>query len=494
MDPNDVQKLIDEMLKAREEASAAKAKAEAEIQTRIDAAVAAKTAELEAEAQKASASGAADRRIPGGAPNVRQFQNLDRFDNYETEDLAFAFGLLQSGRGVKSGWNGASDDLRKAIAVRILNTPTVEKDPYAASKTAMKMAGFGAMKANEVNQSTLANYGDEWVGVTYSTQLWDKIRLATPIAAKIPAIQVPDGSESIVIPVQSVSPTFYVVAQATDQAANPGRVTPTFTTSRLGTAKQTLTVNKLGAASVYAGELEEDSLLPWAQTLRADMVREGAEILESCIIDGDTAAGATTNINCIGGTPGGTEYYMLLNGFRKLALVTNTANRRDAGGALLITDYLNTVKLMGLGGRNAAERNKVSFIVDMHTNWKTYDLVQLLTRDVASQPVLEGGMVSSLYGYEVIVSANMHRANQDATYGLKANTAGKVDLTTPANNTTGAILAVRWDQWKLGYKRAMTFEVQRDAISDTSTLVMGMRVGLINRDSEASAISYNVLV
>ena len=34
---------------------------------------------------------------------------------------------------------------------------------------AMKMAGM-PMKANELNQSTLANYGDEWIGVTYSSQ------------------------------------------------------------------------------------------------------------------------------------------------------------------------------------------------------------------------------------------------------------------------------------------------------------------------------------
>ena len=86
----------------------------------------------------------------------------------------------------------------------------------------------------------------------------------------------------------------------------------------------------------------------------------------------------------------------------------------------------------------------------------------------------------------------MHRANQDATYGLKANISGKVDLGTAANNTTGSILAVRWDQWRLGYKRQMTFEVQRDAISDSTDIVVMMRVGMVNRDNEASAISYNV--
>jgi hypothetical protein len=223
------------------------------------------------------------------------------------------------------------------------------------------------MKANELNQSVLASYGDEWIGVTYSTQLWDKIRLATQIVSRIPTVQIPAGSESIVIPVMSTSPTFYKVAQASAQDSNPGRVTPTITTSRGGTAKQSLTVSKLGAAINYSGELEEDSLIPWVSELRADLIREGAEVLEHVVIDGDTATGATTNINDIGGTPAGTEAFLLLDGLRMLALVTNTANSRSAG-TLTVEDDLETVKLMGLGGQNSVQKDRVAFIVDMFTH------------------------------------------------------------------------------------------------------------------------------
>ena len=74
----------------------------------------------------------------------------------------------------------------------------------------------------------------------------------------------------------------------------------------------------------------------------------------------------------------------------------------------------------------------------------------------------------------------------------KANTAGKVDQDTTANNTTGSILAVRWDQWLFGWKRRMTIETERIARSDATEIVAMMRVGLLQRDTEASAISYNV--
>ncbi|KKK69542.1 hypothetical protein LCGC14_2932980, partial [marine sediment metagenome] len=91
-------------------------------------------------------------------------------------------------------------------------------------------------------------------------------------------------------------------------------------------------------------------------------------------------------------------------------------------------------------------------------------------------------------------SSNMHRANQDSTYGLKANTAGKVDLDTASNNTKGAMLAVRWDQWMLGFKRRMTFETVRVPSADATEITALMRVGLLNRDTDAAAISFNLTV
>jgi hypothetical protein len=188
-----------------------------------------------------------------------------------------------------------------------------------------------------------------------------------------------------------------------------------------------------------------------------------------------------------------TNVYLVMDGFRKLALVTNTANSRD-GGVLDLSDFLETVKLMGLAGKNAIERGKVSFILDLWTHWKSLELAQVETRDVFSNPTIEGGMLKNIYGYEVIASSNMHRSNQDSTYGLKANGSGMVDLDTASNNTKGAMLAVRWDQWMLGFKRRMTFETVRVPSADATELTALMRVGIVKRDTDAAAISYNLTV
>lgn len=413
--------------------------------------------------------------------NIARHSDFWKYDNLTPEDQAFMVGLLDTTP------RGASENALKALAIKI-----VESDKHSEVKRAMKAVGM-PMKANELNQSTLANYGDEWVGVMYSRQLWDRIRFDTPIISNIPTVEVPQGSESIVIPLASTPPTFYKVAQASAQAANPGAITRTVTTSKIGTADQTLPVGKIGAGTYYTGELTEDSLIPWAAELRRTIELEAQNVLEALVIDGDTETGATTNINDIGGTPAGNEYWMTFDGFRKLALVTNTANSRD-GGALSVQDFIDTVKLMGLAGKNALDKSKVAFILDAWTHWKSLELSEVKTKDVFTGATIENGMLTSIWGYPVYHTGNMHRSNQDATYGLKANSAGKVDLDTAANNTTGSLLAVRWDQWRMGWKRRITFESVRVPSADAYELTALMRIGLINRDTEASAITYNLTV
>jgi len=151
--------------------------------------------------------------------------------------------------------------------------------------------------------------------------------------------------------------------------------------------------------------------------------------------------------------------------------------------------------MMGLAGTNAVDQNAVSFIIDNPTRWASLALTEVKNQDYTRAALtLDSGRIVSMWGYEIMNSPYMHRANQDATYGLKANDAGKVDLTTPANNTKGAILAVRWDQWRLGYKRQITFEVERFPRADATSIVAMMRIGMVHRDVEASSISYNVTV
>jgi hypothetical protein len=178
---------------------------------------------------------------------------------------------------------------------------------------------------------------------------------------------------------------------------------------------------------------------------------------------------------------------MVWNGFRRSPLVTTTANSRSAGGSLDVTDYLETVKLMGTGGVNGFDRSKVGFIVDVPTHYKTSTLPEVLTRDVFVSPTLEGGILNGLFGYSINASGQMCKNGGN---NLSEST-GYCDETT-ADNAYGSILAVRWDQWKFGWRRRMTLESTRIANADSTEIVAMLRCGLIQRDTEASAITYYV--
>jgi hypothetical protein len=469
-----IQKMIADALAARD----AEAEAEKAANNKVEAAV------EKALTEERAKNAAAGRLTDGQAPYQAKFSDTWKYDNLDPADNALLIEVLESGK--KSGQSsGATPAALKALAHKIENS---KDELYQVSKNAMRSKGI---KANELNYSTQASYGDEWVGVAYSTRLWEAIRNETFVGEKLMAgaIELPQGHESITLPLEGSDLTFYKVAQATGNTS--GRPDVTVTASKLGTASKSLTLAKMGARGVWSGEMEEDSLIPFVANLRRQIELGAAEQLEHAIIDGDTATGASVSVNDVAGTPSGTEVFLLVDGFRKSPLITTTANSRSAG-ALTSSDFLETVKLMGLGGRNAVSKDKVEFILDLHTAWKALELPEVLTRDVFANPTIENGELTSIFGYKVRKSAFMHYANQDATYGLKANTSGKIDLDTASNNTTGSILAVRYDQWQMGLRRRMTIETQRIPEADATQIVALIRFGLTQRDTEASAISYGV--
>lgn len=474
------EKELAELVAKQVEERMAKADAAREAKAAEDARVA-EMAALKAEKEALEAKLAEAGRLPDGkTPVVAKFGDLRKYDNLDAADLAVMLEVMKS-KGLKP-----SEAAYKALAIKMDEDKTVVgRDGMLA----LKAAGF-AGKADEVDYSTLASYGDEWVGVGYSSALWEAIRVGSWVVGRLPTVEVPQGYESINLPLESTDPVFYKVAENTTYDSTMEYPVPTVDSSRLGTGKVTLSLAKMGARVLWTGELSERSLIPFASQLRMQLQVAGQEQLEHAIIDGDTVTTATTNINDIAatGAQGGTELYLLFNGFRKSPLVTTTANSRSAAGSLAIDDFIETAKLMGGAGINALDRSKVTFIVDPLTHYAASQLEEVKTRDVFNRATLENGLVASVYGYEVKASGSIcYKASNRLS-----NTAGKVDQDTTTNNLYGSILAVRWDQWKFGFQRRMTMETTRFAASDTNEIVSFMVVGLIQRDTEASAITYYV--
>lgn len=494
MTPEEITKLVADTVAAERKKLEEEAATKAAQDKAVNDAVAAAKAAWEKEQ-------AANNRLPsdgGVAPYAMKFAELRKYDNLDAADMAYTVQMLQSGKLTGRG-NGPTQNAMKAILIKVAE----EKSPHSeAGRQFAKAYGLDlnntqdAIKANELNYSTQAGFGDEFVSIVYSNRLWEAVRAGTFVVPKLESmalrVDIPRGAEAVILPVEGADPTFYAVGQTTDTNATTGIPNATVTTSKVGTAPRTLPVAKIGGRALYSGELDEDSIIPWASYLRGKLETGAAEQLEHAIIDGDTTLTANTNINAIGAAqvPPAGAVYTLFDGFRKLALVTNTANSRSASGAIADTDFLETLKLMGTAGLNGADANKTSFVIDGNVQWKILTLASVKTRDLFQNATLENGFLRAIWGYTVNTSYFMHYKQA----ARKANAAGKIDTATDANNTLGSILAVRWDQWAFGYGRRMTMELVRRAESDSYDVVALMRVGLQYRDTEASAISYNVLV
>ena len=485
MTEQELQALLDKRDAERDAAAKAEAERKAKEQERVDAAV---KAAVEAERKESAKS----RRLADGAPHVAQFADTRKYDGMSAADLAFAGAMLGADRRGKR----LSESAAKALLIKVSEEKT---DAGEESRNAAKALGFNpedakdAAKANELNYSTQAGFGDEFVPTVWSSTLWNKVRYNAGIVSRIPQRSFTGPGDTFPLPVEGADPTFYRIGQATDNNATTGRPDATVGDSKVATTNKNITFSKMGARIGYTGEMDEDSIVQWAGQVRLQTEAAFVEQLEHVVVDGDTATGATTNINHIGGTPTSTgtkqDLFLLVDGFRKLPLVTNTANSVNATGSLADTTFLTVLQLLGDAGLNA-DPEKVDFIIDANVFWKVQQLVSVKTRDVFMNATLENGMFSGIWGFKVWRSAFMHY--RSTTNPRKANTAGKVDLTTQANNTTGSILAVRRDQWLLGYKRNITMKLQDIPDSDAQQLIATARVGLVFRDNEASAIAYNV--
>lgn len=442
------------------------------------------------------------RRLPyGEAPYAAKHADEWKYDNLGPADLSVA---IEVGKSLGVNFEGAA---MKAMSRRLIDMISDEKakGTEQARKTAsylessFKLATKTGIEPTKesveaaIKAATDPMYtggsgiGSDWVGTAYSNAIWNVIRAENRVAGMVPSDVIPDGYSSKTWPLESTDMTWYKVAEATASDSTLKVPAATVTASQIATGSKNIPVAKIGARGIYTGELTEDSLIGFAGQLRAQLEISGAEIVESLFIDGDVETSANKNINNIDGTPTATDYFLSFDGFRKLALVTNTANSLSAGGGLTVEDFLNTMKLMGTAGLAGSDPTKCAFIIDGNVYYKMAQLSELKTRDTFNPATIENGFVTRIWNVPVMPSWQMHRASAKRM----TNNAGKISG-TDTNNTLGAAVSVRWDQWKQAYKRRMTIETTRIANADSYEIVALARLGLAYRDNEASAVLYNI--
>lgn len=419
------------------------------------------------------------------SPPIRVGEDL-RYQHLTPQDMAL--GWLVNKSAVKKDVPGATPlseaylrHMAGKLADKVKKGEPGFDNPYLRSK-------LPSLRSDEISGATVSGYGDEWVGVMYEDTLWPVVRQEADIwdmckARGMREIEIPRGYESDTIPLEGADPTVYIASEQADLATS-GVPDTAITSSKIATSQKSVTVGPMGCRALFTGVLDEDSLIAQLPNTRRQMELAIAEALDFTLINGDTETGASTNINDIADTPVGTEYWLRFNGFLKLALVTNTDNSVDAGATFDESDFLALLPLLGTNGINADDPDKLLYLIDMSTYFAAMNIASIKTRDVNSAAAVENGVFTKIWGIEVKRTARMN----------KANTSGKYDNDDASNNSRGRIACVRPDQWAAAWKRRTSIEVMRWPYADTTDVVAWLRTGLAYRDTEASAVAYNVAV
>lgn len=313
--------------------------------------------------------------------------------------------------------------------------------------------------------ATGSGTGDELVPTGMQAQLWSDMFLASKVRSLIPSIAMP--TDPFDIPLGWGSVTWRKGTQNT--AAS---------TSDPATAKSTLTSTEQVAEVNWAYDLDEDSIIAVLPTLRAELTRDGAEQMDKFILNADSTDAATGNINLDDANPPDDSYYLSggQDGIRHLYLVDNTAQSTDINAVL--TDALLRAGIARLG-RYAADVSRLAMVTDAKTYVNNMlGLTNVVTVDKfgAAATVLTGEL-AKYSGIPVIISASMAEAEDD----------GKLS-TTAANNDEGQIAIFHRDMWRVGLKRDLLIELDRNIQKRQFIMVVSFRIAVAARGTRSSAV------
>ena len=435
------------------------------------AALAAEIAELKAAAPQRSdlGDGAGVKAKPGEAVFYGGDDKYTAVGGNDAERATNLY-LVKMAAGTNSGYRpsarlmevmtGAAERALKAPAPEI---PTIEKSGYGGLKSidptrfvATTTAEFRA-EAIKAMTSTGANAGDEWVPTFATSELWRDIHLATTVSASIPRVAMPTNPYTL--PTLDSDVTFYYAS--TENASVTG--------SQPNTGAATLTARKIQADVTFSGEVTEDSIIPIASTVRANLVRRGAQVIDDLIVHGDTETAATGNVNSDNGAPAAGSFFLAIDGLRKFAVVTNSGQTSNVAAALSTANFTT---IRGLLGRYGARPSDLRIITGQSTLNTIYDITQVKTVDVyGPNATIVQGELARFFGIPILPSEATPVTDSD-----KVEADGKSNTTA---GTLGWLVLVNVNGWKQGFRREFQIESDRNIQTDSNILVASFRMALI---------------
>lgn len=360
-------------------------------------------------------------------------------------------GVVESGR-----FRGAAVDdvlfarnfIRRAYALEPERVKAPSKELEAEVQKALSATGSTA--------------GDEWVPTGMAAQLWADAFLSSRVVGAVNRIAMPTD------PYDSPLVTIGTWRKGTSNTAA--------TASDPTTGKSTLTSTEQVLDFSWSYDLDEDAVVAEMPAFRAEVARDAAEQMDRFLMNADSTNAATGNINLDDADPADDSYYLSngQDGIRHLYIVDNTGQSTDINTTL--TDALLRAGI-GRLGKYGAMTDRLAIV----TNPKTYVLSMLSLTNVVTfdkfgpNATVLTGQLGSYGGIPVIPSAAVELAEDD----------GKLS-TTGSNNDEGQIAIFHRDMWRVGFRRELLIEVDRNIQKRQFIMVASFRIAVGCRGTRAS--------
>lgn len=312
--------------------------------------------------------------------------------------------------------------------------------------------------------STGTGIGDELVPTGMAGELWQDFFAASRVASDLPVQPMPTDPFNIGLGFGQI--TFRKGTQGQSSSAqNPA------------TDDSTLTSTELLAEINWTYDLDEDAVVAVMPALRQQIVVDGAETMDAFVLNADGTNAATGNINLDDANPPDDSYYLTAgqDGIRHLPIVDNTGQVNSGGGdALADADVISMLNDLDKYGLNLEQ---VRIVPGIATYFAMLGLTNVATVDkYGPMATIVRGELMRYRGVPVLPSASMPKTESDY----------KVS-TTAGNNTLGQMVAYNRNFWRVGYRRGLLIEVDRNIQTRSLIMVVSFRMAIAAHGTRSSA-------
>ncbi len=393
-----------------------------------------------------------------GTPVQRAVEAYNGKYKFELQDIA------SKGEYRIGNWRLRGTDL--LMAKMVIDRAVAMKDAGIAFAGSAKVnpASDDLAAAVKALTSTGAGTGDELVPTNMATELWQDFFSASLIAGDLPAQPMTSDPMDISLGLGDVT-------------WRKGGQNAATTATNVATAKSILTSTEQVAEVDWSYNLDEDAIIAMMPALRQRLQISGGEQMDAFALNADSTDAATGNINLDDADPDSDSYYLSdgQDGIRHLYIVDFATQHHNAGGDALADADMTAV--LNMLGKYGLDINSVRIVPSISSYFAMLGLTNVATVDkYGPNAVILRGELGRYRGVPVIPSASQPLAEAD----------GKVS-TTAGNNTLGTISVYNRNFWRVGFRRGLLIEVDRNIQSRQLIMVVSFRIAVAAYGTRASA-------